>query len=103
MIDGGPSRSIGENIGGLFEIWNTDGDQIDSLSSKDRADTDVILSPQKNGTKFRYFAIHPTPKNISREVLEKGTAIAFEKMVQLMRGLIHLDTHQCIKPKPSII
>jgi uncharacterized cupin superfamily protein len=80
MIDGGPSRTIGENIGGLFEIWNTDGDQIDSLSSKDRADIDVILSPQKNGTKFRYFAIHPTPKNISREELEKGTAIAFEKM-----------------------
>ena len=80
MIDGGPSRTLGEDIGGLFEIWNTDGNQIDTLSSEDKADIDVVLSPQKNGTKSRYFAIHPTPKNVSREELEKGTAIAFEKM-----------------------
>ena len=25
IIDGGPSRTIGEDVGGLFEIWNTDG------------------------------------------------------------------------------
>ena len=24
-IDGPPARSIGEDVGGLFEIWNTDG------------------------------------------------------------------------------
>ena len=24
-IDGPPARSIGEEIGGLFEIWNEDG------------------------------------------------------------------------------
>ena len=36
-IDGPPARSIGEEIGGLFEIWNEDGATIDMKSSKDRA------------------------------------------------------------------
>ena len=43
-IDGPPARSIGEEIGGLFEIWNEDGATIDTKSSKDRADSDIILS-----------------------------------------------------------
>ena len=43
-IDGPPARSIGEEIGGLFEIWNEDGNTIDTKSSKDRADSDIILS-----------------------------------------------------------
>ena len=29
-IDGPPARSIGEDVGGLFEIWNTDGMPINS-------------------------------------------------------------------------
>ena len=29
-IDGPPARSIGEDVGGLFEIWNTDGNLIDT-------------------------------------------------------------------------
>ena len=80
MIDEGPSRTIGEDVGGLFEIWNTDGKEINSLSDKDKADIDIVLSPIENGTKFRYFAIHPTPKGISRERLEKGASLAFEKI-----------------------
>ena len=27
-LDGPPARSIGEDVGGLFEIWNTDGDVL---------------------------------------------------------------------------
>ena len=27
-IDGPPARSIGEDVGALFEIWNTDGNDI---------------------------------------------------------------------------
>ena len=80
MIDEGPSRTIGEDVGGLFEIWNTDGKEINSLSDKDKADIDIVLSPIENGTKFRYFANHPTPKGISRERLEKGASLAFEKI-----------------------
>jgi hypothetical protein len=52
MIDGKPSRIIGEDVGGLFE----------------------------NGTKFRYFAIHPTPDGIPKEKLEAAAALAFEKI-----------------------
>ena len=71
---------MGEDVGGLFEIWNTDGEIINTLDNSDRADIDVILSPSKNGTKFRYFAIKHTPKEISREKLEAATAKAFELM-----------------------
>ena len=80
MIDGGPSRTIGEDVGGLFEIWNTDGKKIDSLDNRDRADIEIILSPEANGTKFRYFQIQPTPENIPREKLEEAAAIAFDKI-----------------------
>ena len=80
MIDGGPSRTIGEDVGGLFEIWNTDGKKIDSLDNRDRADIEIILSPEANGTKFRYFEIQPTPENIPREKLEEAAAIAFDKI-----------------------
>ena len=61
-IDGPPSRSIGEDVGGLFEIWNTDGEAIQSKDQIDRADIDIILSPTKGGSKFRYFKINPTPE-----------------------------------------
>ena len=79
-IDGPPARSIGEDVGGLFEIWNTDGMPIDTTDDLDRADTEIILSPPANGTKFRYFAIHPTPDGIPKEKLEAAAALAFEKI-----------------------
>ena len=80
MIDGPPARSIGEEVGGLFEIWNTDGNQINTLDKIDRADTDVLLSPPKGGTKFRYFVINPTPEGIPKEKLEELAAAAFAKI-----------------------
>ncbi len=59
-IDGPPARSIGEEAGGLYEIWNTDGSGFDTTSNEDRADIDIVLSPVQKGTKFRYFQItHP--------------------------------------------
>ena len=75
-IDGPPSRSIGEDVGGLFEIWNTDGGVI----KIDRADIDIILSPLKGGTKFRYFKINPTPEGVPIEMLESLAAEAFKKI-----------------------
>ena len=54
-IEGPPSRSLGEDAGGLYEIWNTDGGGFDTKSTEDRADIDVVLSPSKGGTKIRYF------------------------------------------------
>ena len=60
-IDGPPARSIGEDVGGLFEIWNTDGMPIDATDDLDRADTEIILSPPTNGTKFRYCLLYTSP------------------------------------------
>ena len=78
-IDGPPSRSIiGEDVGGLFEIWNTD--KIQSTDQIDRADIDIILSPLKGGTKFRYFKINPTPEGVPIEMLESLAAEAFKKI-----------------------
>jgi len=56
-LDGPPARSIGEDVGGLFELWNTDGSDIISTDEIDRADEDILLSPPSGGTKFRYFQI----------------------------------------------
>ena len=79
-IDGPPARSIGEDVGGLFEIWNTDGNDIISSDSSDRADEDIILSPPKGGTKFRYFEINPMPEGVSNEIMQEIAADAFEKI-----------------------
>jgi mannose-6-phosphate isomerase-like protein (cupin superfamily) len=79
-IDGPPARSIGEEAGGLFEIWNTDGSGFDTQSKADHADIDILLSPVKGGTKFRYFQINPIPEGVSQEAIEAATAEAFEKI-----------------------
>ena len=79
-IDGPPARSIGEDVGGLFELWNTDGNIIDTKDNLDRADQDIILSPPTSGTKFRYFQINPTPEGIPIEIMQEIAADAFEKI-----------------------
>ena len=43
-LDGPPARTIGEDVGGLFEIWNTDGNLIDTTDSIDRADTCLLYT-----------------------------------------------------------
>ena len=79
-LDGPPARTIGEDVGGLFEIWNTDGGLIDTTDSIDRADTDIVLSPPENGSKFRYFQINPTPEGVPMEIMQEIAADAFEKI-----------------------
>ena len=79
-IDGPPAISIGEDVGGLFELWNTDGNIIDTKDNLDRADQDIILSPPTGGTKFRYFQINPTPEGIPMEIMQEIAADAFEKI-----------------------
>ena len=76
-IDGPPACSIGEDVGGLFEIWNTDGKAIDTTDEIDRADSEILLSPPADGTKFRYFQINPTPEGVPLEVLQEAAAEAF--------------------------
>ena len=79
-IDGPPARSIGEDVGGLFELWNTDGQDIISSDVMDRADEEIILSPPKGGTKFRYFQINPTPEGVPWDVLQDLAAEAFDRI-----------------------
>ena len=79
-IEGPPARSLGEEVGGLYEIWNTDGKGFDTKSLEDRADIDVVLSPSKGGTKIRYFQINPIPEGIPQEEIEAATAEAFKKI-----------------------
>ena len=79
-FEGPPARSIGEDVGGLFEIWNTDGKDVISTDEFDRADQDIILSPPDGGTKFRYFQINPLPVGVPEEILQELAADAFEKI-----------------------
>ena len=79
-IDGPPARSIGEDVGGPFELWNTDGNDIISTDSEDRADEEIILSPPDGGTKFRYFQINPLPEGVPNEIMQEIAADAFEKI-----------------------
>ncbi len=79
-LDGPPARSIGEDVGGLFELWNTDGTSVISTDAIDRADDEIILSPPSGGTKFRYFQINPLPEGVPEDVLQEIAADAFEKV-----------------------
>ena len=79
-IDGPPSCSIGEEVGGLFELWNTDGNPINTKDRIDRADSEIILSPPRNGSKFRYFQINPTPEGVPMDVMQDMAAEAFKKI-----------------------
>ena len=79
-LDGPPARSIGEDVGGLFELWNTDGEEVISTDNLDRADQEIILSPPSGGTKFRYFQINPIPEGIPEDVMQEMAAEAFEKI-----------------------
>ena len=79
-MDGPPARSIGEDVGGLFELWNTDGNEVISSDVIDRADDEIILSPPSGGTKFRYFQINPLPEGVPVDMLQEIAADAFEKV-----------------------
>ena len=80
VLDDPPARSIGEDVGGLFELWNTDGNLINTKDCIDRADDEILLSPPKNGSKFRYFQINPTPEGVPMDVLQSMAAEAFKKI-----------------------
>ena len=79
-MDGPPARSIGEDVGGLFELWNTDGNEVISSDVIDRADDEIILSPPSGGTKLRYFQINPLPEGVPEDILQEIAADAFEKV-----------------------
>ena len=101
IIDGPPARSIGEEVGGLFELWNTDGKEINTVDDFDRADNDIILSPPIGGSKFRYFQIMPTPEGVPREVLDKMAQEAFDK-IGAKHHLVDTTKHHAMHKTKSI-
>ncbi len=84
MIDG-PPGSISDEIGGVFGIWSTDGNQINTFDEIDRAD--LVLSLPKGGTKFWYVVVNPTPEGVPKEKLEELVAAGFAKI-----GVNRVDT-----------
>lgn len=90
-LDGPPARSIGEEVGGLYELWNTDGESVKSTDNIDRADSEILLCPPKNGTKFRYFQINPLPEGIPKEVMDQ---IAHENFSQVGAANTRVDTER---------
>ena len=89
ISDSPPPKSIGEEVGGLFELWNTDGKKVDSKETIDRADSDILLSPPKGGSKFRYFQINPLPEGIPNDVLNQ---IAHDNFSQVGAADARVDT-----------
>tara|TARA_Y100000766_G_scaffold281566_1_gene293310 strand:+ start:75 stop:596 length:522 start_codon:yes stop_codon:yes gene_type:complete len=90
-LDGPPARSIGEEVGGLYELWNTDGESVKSTDNIDRADSEILLCPPKNGTKFRYFQINPLPEGVPKEVMDQ---IAHENFSQVGAANTRVDTER---------
>ena len=80
MYEGSPARSIGEEVGGLYEIWNTEATPFSTKGFEDKADIDIELEPSKGGTKFRYFQINPSPEGVPWEVLQDLAAEAFDRI-----------------------
>ena len=101
FIDSGPARSIGEDVGGLFEIWNTNSNIIDSTDSTDVADSEIILSPPSNGTKFRYFQINPLPDGVPREILDQMAKEGFAQ-VHAEHHLIDTTKHPAMHKTETI-
>ena len=98
-IDGPPARTLGEDVGGLYELWNTDGKDVNSLDSVDRANSEVILSPPAGGTKFRYFQINPVPEEFLLSSLKKPLLKHSKKWEQHIIELIQQGIQRCTKLK----
>ena len=80
-IDGPPAASIGEDVGGLFELWNTDGNEVISTDVIDRAD-DGAAHHRVDTSKHP--AMHKT-KTVDYIILLKGdvTLILDEEEVDI--------------------
>ena len=71
-LDGPPARSIGEDVGGLFALWNTDGNEVIST-----------------GTTRGFAQYDVTDSEIVNEDTKKSmTKIATKNAIQLMTSRI---------------
>lgn len=72
-IDGPPGRDVDT----LHEIWNSDGQVLDSRDPSDRGTEKVNLSPVSGGSNFRWFVVPPADTSLSDEELELMMAERF--------------------------
>lgn len=75
-LDGPPGRVTDR----LREIWNIDGAAQDSRDNTDRGSFKVNLSPEKNGSNFRWFIVPPNDPTLTLEEMEKDIAAGFAAM-----------------------
>src|SRR5208337_3160915 len=74
-IDGPP----GSILGGLGEVWVTDGVADNSIKG-DLGKRPVILEPPDGGSACRFFTLEPENKTLSASQLEEATAAGFKAM-----------------------
>lgn len=74
-IDGPP----GSVLGGLGEVWVTDGTADNSVKG-DLAKRPVILEPPAGGSVCRFFVLPPEDKKLSAKQIEEQTAAGFKAM-----------------------
>jgi hypothetical protein len=74
-IDGPP----GSILGGLGEVWVTDG-MADNSVRGDLAKRPVILEPPAGGSICRFFVLPPENQNLSAKEIEEQTAAGFKAM-----------------------
>ena len=101
-IDGPPARSLGEDVGGLFELWNTDGKDVNSLDTTDRADSEVILSPPLVELNLGIFKLILYPRESRLNSLNKQRLTPLKRWGLLIIELILLDILRCTKLRLSI-
>ncbi len=78
VIEGPPGNEVARGEAGLFEIWNTEGELVDSRDKNDRANSPVLLCPSHKGTKFRWFAVAPDDPGVPKEEAEKTADFIFK-------------------------
>ncbi len=74
-IDGPP----GSILGGLGEVWVTDGVADNSIKG-DLGKRPVILEPPDGGSVCRFFVLEPDNKSLSASQLEEASAAGFKAM-----------------------
>lgn len=70
-------RRLGSNRRGVTELWNTDGNSVDSLAAEDRLEQPFSLVPAAHGSTFLFFTVAPDDPGANSDSEMKRAAAAF--------------------------
>lgn len=76
--NGAASSEIG--VSGLYEIWSDRGEAMDRRDRTDRGAGDVVLGPEANGVRVRWFCIAPEEAGLSEEDRKREMQAIFAGM-----------------------